>query len=98
MPKNAEALPVGSVRLDKWLWAARFFKTRQVAIDAIHAGRVDVNGERANASLSNCAKCRRRFSRGVPPSATGARSNASNDPPTRMGTDLSMFRECRTLL
>src|SRR5258706_9076624 len=47
MPKNAEALPVGSVRLDKWLWAARFFKTRQVAIDAIHAGRVDVNGERA---------------------------------------------------
>lgn len=38
------------VRLDKWLWAARFFKTRQLAIDAINAGRVDVNGERAKPS------------------------------------------------
>ncbi len=36
-----------SVRLDKWLWATRFFKTRQMAIDAINAGRVDVNSERA---------------------------------------------------
>lgn len=36
-----------SVRLDKWLWAARFFKTRQIAIDAINAGRVLVNDERA---------------------------------------------------
>ena len=36
-----------TVRLDKWLWAARFFKTRQMAIDAINAGRVDVNNERA---------------------------------------------------
>ena len=36
-----------AVRLDKWLWAARFFKTRQMAIDAINAGRVDVNNERA---------------------------------------------------
>ena len=37
---------IESVRLDKWLWAARFFKTRQLAIDAINAGHVDVNGER----------------------------------------------------
>ena len=37
---------VESVRLDKWLWAARFFKTRQLAIDAINAGHIDVNGER----------------------------------------------------
>lgn len=35
-----------AMRLDKWLWAARFFKTRQLAIDAIDAGRVAVNGER----------------------------------------------------
>ena len=37
-------------RLDKWLWATRFFKTRQLAIDAINAGRIEVNGERAKPS------------------------------------------------
>ncbi len=35
-----------SVRIDKWLWSARFFKTRQIAIDAINAGRVHINDER----------------------------------------------------
>jgi ribosome-associated heat shock protein Hsp15 len=41
------ASETNSVRLDKWVWAARFFKTRQLAIEAINAGRIDVNGERA---------------------------------------------------
>jgi ribosome-associated heat shock protein Hsp15 len=35
------------VRLDKWLWAARFYKTRALAADAIDGGRIDVNGDRA---------------------------------------------------
>ena len=35
------------MRLDKWLWAARFFKTRAAAVEAIEAGRAAVNGERA---------------------------------------------------
>jgi len=38
------------VRLDKWLWAARFYKTRALATEAIGGGKVYVNGERARAS------------------------------------------------
>ncbi|MBV2121085.1 MAG: RNA-binding S4 domain-containing protein [Candidatus Thiodiazotropha sp. (ex Ctena orbiculata)] len=34
------------VRLDKWLWAARFFKTRQIAAEAINGGKVHLNGQR----------------------------------------------------
>jgi ribosome-associated heat shock protein Hsp15 len=35
-----------SLRLDKWLWAARFFKTRQHAQDAVTGGKVELNGQR----------------------------------------------------
>src|SRR2546426_1345207 len=38
---------VSSVRLDTWLWAARFFKTRALASEAVAGGKVELNGTRA---------------------------------------------------
>jgi|SRR6478672_11462264 len=50
MPMHTDSVP--SVRLDLWLWAARFYRTRALAKHAIETGKVDAGGQRAKPSRS----------------------------------------------
>lgn len=43
-------MPDEKVRIDKWLWAARFFKTRALASEAVNGGKIHLNGQRIKAS------------------------------------------------
>ena len=48
--RPCENMEMEGVRIDKWLWAARFFKTRSLASHACELGRIGSNGQRAKAS------------------------------------------------
>ena len=50
MTEAGHPFPVSKVRLDKWLWAARFFKTRSLAKQAIEGGKVHYNDARSKVS------------------------------------------------
>jgi ribosome-associated heat shock protein Hsp15 len=49
-PTPADKPVLAAMRVDKWLWAARFYKTRALAVDDIDKGRVQVNGQVAKPS------------------------------------------------
>ena len=50
MSKTEKPSELQAVRLDKWLWAARFFKTRSLCKDAIDGGKITYNGSKGKAS------------------------------------------------
>lgn len=50
MTAPTAAIPADTVRLDLWLWAARFHKTRSLAKQAIETGKVEIGGQRAKPS------------------------------------------------
>ena len=57
-------LPTATVRLDLWLWAARFFRTRSLAKQAVETGKVDIGGQRPKASRAVRVGDALRISRG----------------------------------
>jgi ribosome-associated heat shock protein Hsp15 len=48
--EESSSSPAATLRIDKWLWCARFFKSRGLAQEAVEGGHVQVNGERVKAS------------------------------------------------
>lgn len=63
LPMDTSESP-DSVRLDLWLWAARFYRTRSLAKQAIETGKVEVGGQRAKASRAVRAGDALRVARG----------------------------------
>lgn len=62
---HVDATELQKLRLDKWLWAARFFKTRGLATDEINGGKVHVNGERSKPSRAVKVGDRLKITKGI---------------------------------
>ncbi len=61
---NEHSVAMEKLRLDKWLWAARFFKTRSLAKAAIEGGKVQLDGQRVKVSKEICVGDRLRVRQG----------------------------------
>ena len=59
-----ESATSARLRIDKWLWAARFFKTRSMAADAVTKHRVEVDGQRIKPSRTISPGCTVRIEKG----------------------------------
>jgi hypothetical protein len=68
---------VEQVRIDKWLWATRFFKTRGLASAAVHGGKVHINGDLLEATAENSTSSASGSSR--PASSSASTSSARSD-------------------
>jgi len=77
-----------SVRIDKWLWAARLVKTRALAVDAIRGGRVKVNGAPAKPSKDVKPGDELEFSAGVMRLTATIRATAERRLPASEATKL----------
>ena len=62
---GATGTGLASIRLDKWLWAARFFKTRSLAAEAVEGGKVHLNGQRTKPAHSLKPGDTLRITRGI---------------------------------
>lgn len=62
---KVDASDLQKLRLDKWLWAARFFKNRGLATDEINGGKVHVNGERSKPSRAIKVGDRLKITKGI---------------------------------
>ena len=76
-PGWARTLPQVTTRVDKWLWAARFFKTRELASKACEMGRITSNGVRAKPTTASCSD---RFCGAASATACSAASRGRSEP------------------
>ena len=80
--------PVERVRIDKWLWAARFFKTRGDATEAVAGGHVQVNGARVKPSKDVGAGDRLLIRRGAVEWTVDVRGVAERRGPAKVAAEL----------
>ncbi|MES1955628.1 heat shock protein Hsp15 [Salinisphaera hydrothermalis EPR70] len=62
--RKSESTAAPAVRVDKWLWAARFFKTRSLASTAVKGGKVEIDGHKAKPSANVRAGQQLRITKG----------------------------------